>query len=113
MSCCITHSVPRTFEPCRVVIADHGLLFAFGRRPSAPIRRAVGKAPAKKELKIHCLARINGFLQTQNAHRVGDFGLSAEVAALRKLVPEQQRRIPPASGRPTAPILPYIPRTPR
>ena len=96
--------LPRSGEALRVMIADDGVLVAFGRGPAGPGRRAIGEMPGKQK-------SVGGFgsgrdllLQAERTDglAIGRFGAKLAVGA--EIVPEEQRASPPFGIGPAAEV---------
>ena len=100
----VAHRIPPALESLRIVIADDRLLLSRRRRPSAPFRCSIRKTPAQEEFEILRLARLNRLLHTQHTDLVMRIRRASHASRLRKLIPEQQWRVPPSAERPSFPV---------
>ena len=105
LSAAYAAACPGAGETRRVVIADDGVLVAFGRGPAGPGGRAIREMPGEQE-------GVGGFgrraaiscCRQSDADRLALRSLGAELAIVAEIVPEEQRAGPPLGLRPAAQI---------
>jgi hypothetical protein len=96
--------LPGAGEARGVMIADDGVLIAFGRGPAGPGGRAIREMPGEQEGVGGFGAGRDFLLQAERADGLAVRGFGAELAVVAEVVPKEQGAGPPFGVGPAAQV---------